>query len=98
MRVLLVEDDTILGAAVRDQIVADGQSVDWVVRLDAAADSMVGAAYDLVLLDLMLPDGRGIAFLKGDERQPSWPVPTTTLAGGAGQKTGMPVWRAAPLA
>jgi len=33
-----------------------------------------------------------------DERQPSWPVPTTTLAGGAGQKTGMPVWRAAPLA
>jgi hypothetical protein len=33
-----------------------------------------------------------------DERQPSWPVPTTTLAGGAGRKTGMPVWRAAPPA
>ena len=32
------------------------------------------------------------------ERQPPWPVPTTTLAGGAGRKTGMPVWRAAPPA
>jgi hypothetical protein len=35
---------------------------------------------------------------RGDERQPPWPVPTTTLAGGAGRKTGMPVWRAAPPA
>ena len=33
MRVLLVEDDTILGAAVRDQIRADGHSVDWVTLL-----------------------------------------------------------------
>jgi len=33
-----------------------------------------------------------------DERQPSWPVPTTTLAGGAERKTGLPVWRAAPPA
>jgi hypothetical protein len=33
-----------------------------------------------------------------DERQPSWPVPTTILAGGAARKTGMPVWRAAPPA
>jgi len=32
------------------------------------------------------------------QRQPSWPVPTTTLAGGAERKTGMPVWRAAPPA
>ena len=36
MRILLIEDDTTLGAAVRDQIAADGQSVDWVTRLDAA--------------------------------------------------------------
>lgn len=64
MRILLIEDDTVLGAAVRDQIAGDGQSVDWVTRLDAAGDAMVGAAYDLVLLDLMLPDGRGIGFLK----------------------------------
>tara|TARA_R110002096_G_scaffold329093_7_gene523244 strand:+ start:5162 stop:5821 length:660 start_codon:yes stop_codon:yes gene_type:complete len=64
MRILLIEDDTILGAAVHDQIVGDGHSVDWVFRLDAAGDAMAGAGYDLVLLDLMLPDGRGIGFLK----------------------------------
>ncbi|MBX4926037.1 response regulator transcription factor [Rhizobium binae] len=64
MRVLLIEDDTALGAAIRDQIAADGHSVDWVNRLDQAGDAIVAAAYDLVLLDLMLPDGLGIPFLK----------------------------------
>lgn len=64
MRVLLIEDDTVLGAAVRDQIVADGHGADWVMRLDAAGDALATVSYDLILLDLMLPDGRGITFLK----------------------------------
>jgi len=64
MRILLIEDDTVLGAAVRDQIASDGHSVDWVTRLDVAADAIAGASFDLVLLDLMLPDGRGIPFLR----------------------------------
>ncbi|MBN2739976.1 MAG: response regulator transcription factor [Rhodobacteraceae bacterium] len=65
MRILLIEDDTVLGAAVRDQITGDGHSVDWASRLDTAQDALNGAAFDLILLDLMLPDGRGIEFLKG---------------------------------
>ncbi len=69
MRILLIEDDTILGAAVRDQIAADGHSVDWVGRLDAAGDALRVAPFDLVLLDLMLPDGRGIGFLKARRAQ-----------------------------
>jgi two-component system OmpR family response regulator len=64
MRILLIEDDAVLGAAVRDQIAGDGHSVDWVRRLDAAGDAVAVAAYDLLLLDLMLPDGRGLGFLK----------------------------------
>ncbi|WP_038074460.1 response regulator transcription factor [Thioclava pacifica] len=64
MRILLIEDDTILGAAVRDQIASDGHSVDWVTRLDEASAAIRSTGYDLVLLDLMLPDGRGIGFLK----------------------------------
>lgn len=64
MRVLLIEDDKILGAAVRDQIAAEGHSVDWVARLDAARDHIGSAAYDLLLLDLMLPDGRGLGLLR----------------------------------
>ncbi|MCF1504603.1 response regulator transcription factor [Afifella sp. H1R] len=64
MRVLLIEDDTVLGAAVRDQIKADGHSVDWVTRLDDARDTLSAGVFDLILLDLMLPDGRGVPFLK----------------------------------
>lgn len=64
MRILLIEDDTVLGDAVRAQIAIDGQSVDWVTRLDAGADAMAVAAYDLILLDLMLPDGLGVGFLR----------------------------------
>lgn len=64
MRVLLIEDDMILGAAVRDQIAADGHSIDWVQRLDVAQDAIAATGFDLVLLDLMLPDGRGIPFLR----------------------------------
>ena len=64
MRVLLIEDDPILGAAVRDQIAADGHTVDWAPRLDLARACVSTVAYGLVLLDLMLPDGRGLDFLK----------------------------------
>jgi two-component system OmpR family response regulator len=64
MRVLLVEDDPILGAAVRDQVAADGHTVDWMTRLDDAGDSARAVTYQLILLDLMLPDGRGLDFLK----------------------------------
>lgn len=69
MRILLVEDDTILGAAVRDHVAADGHSADWVGRLDRAAEHLDAAPYDLILLDLMLPDGRGIAFLRDLRRK-----------------------------
>lgn len=69
MRVLLIEDDTVLGAAVRDQIVADGYSVDWATRLDAASEFLAVTAYDLILLDLMLPDGRGQPFLRRLRKQ-----------------------------
>ena len=64
MRVLLVEDDPILGSAVRDQVAADGHGVDWAKRLAEAGEFVRLAHYDLILLDLMLPDGRGLEFLR----------------------------------
>jgi two-component system, OmpR family, response regulator len=63
MRILLVEDDDILGAAVRDQIAADGHAVDWFQRLDESDDAVSTTQYDLILLDLHLPDGLGLTFL-----------------------------------
>ena len=64
MRVLLIEDDTLLGAAVRDHVLAEGRAVDWVMRLAEAEDCRAVATYNLILLDLMLPDGRGLDLLK----------------------------------
>src|SRR5690606_20008290 len=65
MRLLLIEDETILGAAVRDQVRGDGHAVDWVTRLDDAGDHLASASYALVLLAWLLPDGRGSPFLRG---------------------------------
>lgn len=64
MRVLLVEDTEGLGEAVRDQISDDGHAVDWVQSLKFAEASVKTTPYNLILLDLMLPDGRGLDFLK----------------------------------
>ncbi|HHU93599.1 MAG TPA: response regulator [Alcaligenaceae bacterium] len=64
MRVLLIEDNLALGQAVREQIADDDHAVDWVQRLDHAELNMQSTSYDLILLDLALPDGNGIDFLK----------------------------------
>lgn len=64
MRVLLIEDDATLGEAVRDHVAADGHAVDWVRRLDDADAALKSVPFDVVLLDLGLPDGRGLDFLR----------------------------------
>ncbi|WP_296650017.1 response regulator [Paraburkholderia sp.] len=64
MRVLLVEDDRWLGEAVRDQIEKDGHPTDFVASLADAHRHLAAATYDLILLDLLLPDGRGLDFLR----------------------------------
>ncbi|MEQ9333641.1 response regulator transcription factor [Thalassobaculum sp.] len=64
MRILLVEDEPDLGAAVREHLAADGHAVDWVMRVDDADASLRAVDYGLVLLDLHLPDGRGLDLLK----------------------------------
>ena len=64
MRILLIEDDPSLGAAVRDQIAAEGHMPDLAPTLADASDFLATMPYDLILLDLGLPDGRGIDFLR----------------------------------
>lgn len=64
MRILLIEDDRVIGTALREQAEGEGHSVDWAARLDDASDALATAGFDLILLDLMLPDGKGIPFLR----------------------------------
>ncbi|MCP3969530.1 MAG: response regulator transcription factor [Rhodobacteraceae bacterium] len=64
MRVLLVEDDHVLGSAIQAHIDHQGHGVDWVQRLDDATEACATQSYGLILLDLGLPDGRGLDFLK----------------------------------
>jgi len=64
MRILLIEDDPGLGSAVRDQIAAEGHMPDLAPTLAYARDLLATMPYDLILLDLGLPDGRGIDFLR----------------------------------
>jgi two-component system response regulator QseB len=64
MRLLLVEDDSMIGEAARQGLRHEGHTVDW-VRDGVEADASVASApYDLVLLDLGLPKRDGLAILK----------------------------------
>jgi len=68
MRILLVEDEPLLGEAVQEHIAADGHAVDWVTRLDQARSALRAVDYALILLDLHLPDGRGMDLLRAIRR------------------------------
>ena len=64
MRFLLVEDTVDLARSVRDLLVLDGHGVDWAATLAEAEDCLAIARYDLILLDIMLPDGDGLDLVR----------------------------------
>ena len=68
MRFLLVEDNRELAASVAARLALDGHGVDQANTLAEAADCLACAAYDLILLDISLPDGDGREFLARHRR------------------------------
>jgi len=68
LRFLLVEDSPDLAKSVRDLLTMDGHGVDWAATLSEAQDCLQAARYDLILLDIMLPDGDGRQFLQAQRR------------------------------
>jgi DNA-binding response OmpR family regulator len=64
MRLLLLEDDPLLGEGLRDWLAADGHVVDWCRSL-AETQAMAGEPFDALLVDWQLPDGSGLDWLKG---------------------------------
>ena len=64
MRVLLVEDDPMIGAAAQAALKAACYAADWVRNGQSALDTLACQHYDLVLLDLGLPGKDGMAVLR----------------------------------
>ena len=64
VRILLVEDDKMIGEAVLDFLRADGYAVDWVQDGEMAETALRTQTYDLVLLDLGLPRRDGLSVLR----------------------------------
>ncbi|MBS1227412.1 MAG: two component transcriptional regulator, winged helix family [Proteobacteria bacterium] len=63
MRLLLVEDDAMVGAGIRTGLGQQGYTVDWVRDGAAAELAMQTTAYDAVLLDIGLPRKTGLELL-----------------------------------
>jgi two-component system, OmpR family, response regulator QseB len=63
MRILLIEDDAMIGKAVRQGLSLAGFAVDWVMDGRAAELSLANGVYDLAVLDLGLPLQDGMAVL-----------------------------------
>ncbi|PJI50678.1 MAG: DNA-binding response regulator [Pseudomonas sp.] len=74
MRILLVEDDTMIGEAIEGALKDAGYAVDWVNNDLTALAALAAQAYDQVLLDLGLPGRDGLGVLESIRAQDN-PVP-----------------------
>ncbi|RYY72714.1 MAG: response regulator transcription factor [Comamonadaceae bacterium] len=87
MRLLLVEDDTMIGEAVLDALRAEHYAVDWVRDGAMAETALATANYDLVLLDLGLPRRDGLEVLRGlRARKVATPVLVATARDAVGDR------------
>jgi two-component system, OmpR family, response regulator QseB len=64
MRLLLVEDDRMIGESVCEGLTQDGYAVDWVRDGNAAESALAAQDYAAVLLDLGLPRRDGLEVLR----------------------------------
>jgi two-component system, NtrC family, response regulator AtoC len=72
IHILIVEDEALLAKAISKRFRRDGYACEIAGTLAAAREQIVRAQPDLVLLDMRLPDGSGLDFLKGlRERDPA---------------------------
>lgn len=87
MRLLLVEDDTMIGESVRKGLRQDGFTIDWVQDGNAAETAIDGGNYDMVLLDIGLPKKSGLDVLKSlRQRRISLPVMLLTARDAIGDR------------
>lgn len=63
MRILLIEDEVALAKPVKEYLETDHHLVEWFQTLEEAESAIRTMEYDVVLLDLQLPDGDGLSLL-----------------------------------
>lgn len=87
MRILLVEDDAMIGDTVLHVLRAEHYAVDWVRDGSMADQALRTAEYDLVLLDLGLPKRDGIEVLRSlRSRRSTVPVLIATARDGVSDR------------
>ncbi|MDX9980223.1 MAG: response regulator transcription factor [Lentisphaeria bacterium] len=69
-RILIVEDESDMARVLQFNLSRQGHEVDHAASLAAAAERLAGATYQLILLDLRLPDGSGLDFLADQQGLP----------------------------
>ncbi len=69
MRILLVEDDHMLGAAVKSALENENNVVDLVHDCESAEAAISTARFEIILLDINLPDKSGLELLKSLRRE-----------------------------
>lgn len=83
MRLLLVEDDPMIGESLEEGLRGESYAVDWVRDGSAVELALSGFTYDLMLLDLGLPGKQGMAVLRAvRERGDDLPVLIITARDG----------------
>lgn len=83
MRLLLVEDNPQLAQLVQDGLTRQGFVIDRCGSLKEAITARSSASYDLILLDLGLPDGDGMSLVR-ELRRGSDPTPILILTARGG--------------
>lgn len=79
MRILLIEDDPALGAALRHALVRAGYVVDWVRRGDDGAAMAIDGDHDVALIDLGLPELDGIEVVRAIRARRSAYLPVIVI-------------------
>lgn len=89
MRFLLIEDNGDLARSVRERLMLEGHAVDHAADLETARSCLASAIYDLILLDIMLPDGDGRSFLAAQRQKgDSTPVIVMTARSAVSDRVG----------
>lgn len=85
-KILLIEDDPIISKSLQIALELEGFNVDHKTNLHDAKLVLMDKKYDLILLDINLPDGKGYSFCK-DLRNDNFTIPIIAITANPDEET-----------